>query len=89
MYAIRSYYVNENGVSVRFAVFADRNISFGMSRMYEALAYGAPFEIKIFKDMNEALDWLSNSGQPLNNSGDFAFGDQRFLAGPGPSYNFV
>ncbi len=42
----------------RRAIVADKDITFGMARMYEVFREDAPEEIKLFRDMAEARRWL-------------------------------
>jgi hypothetical protein len=51
------------GVSTpRAAVIAPRDISFGLARMYEGLSRPVPKELRVFRDAQEAVEWL---GIPL------------------------
>ncbi len=42
----------------RRAIVADKDITFGMARMYEVFREDAPEEIKLFRDIAEARRWL-------------------------------
>ncbi len=37
---------------------AEKDVSFGMARMYEMLREAEPDQIKVFRDMAEARRWL-------------------------------
>jgi len=40
------------------AVVTNSEIAFGMARMFEMLTYSKPDEIRVFREMSEALAWL-------------------------------
>ncbi len=42
----------------RWAIVANTNIVFGMSRMYQAVRDQAPYEIQVFREMEPARVWL-------------------------------
>ena len=42
----------------RRAIVVDKDVVFGLSRMYEALAHDVGTEIKVFRDMDAAHRWL-------------------------------
>ena len=42
----------------RRAFVCDRDVLFGMARMFQLLTNGAPAEIQVFREMSEALAWL-------------------------------
>ncbi len=42
----------------RGAVVAEKDIGFGMMRMYEVLSEFEPGQFKVFRDMTEARRWL-------------------------------
>lgn len=45
----------------RFTAFVvDQDLLFGLARMYEVIAEEVPTTIRIFKDMDEAENWLNN-----------------------------
>jgi len=44
--------------ATRRAFVCDSDLSFGMARMAEALNDQRPSEIRVFREMSEALDWL-------------------------------
>ncbi|MBW2277886.1 MAG: hypothetical protein JRF63_10360 [Deltaproteobacteria bacterium] len=46
------------GAGYRVAVVAPGDRDYGLTRMFQAYMDGPPFEIKIFRDRKEALDWL-------------------------------
>ena len=43
----------------RAAIVVSRDLAFGMGRMVEAYLEGAPVDVHVFRDIPEALDWLS------------------------------
>ena len=42
----------------RWAIVADTDVVFGMSRMYESLRAEARYELKVFREMDLAREWL-------------------------------
>jgi hypothetical protein len=42
----------------RFALLVDRPASFGMARMFQALADNLPLEVGVFYELAEAEEWL-------------------------------
>ena len=51
------------GADARRALVADRDVVFGMARMYATLAEGHQGEFQIFRDADLALDWLGFGGE--------------------------
>jgi hypothetical protein len=47
-----------NAPAPRIAIVATQDVIFGMARMYQQLASDARPEVGIFRDYNEALQWL-------------------------------
>jgi hypothetical protein len=54
----------------RTAIVVSSDYSYGMSRMYEAFAAASPIEVKIFRDMDEAVAWLRDDRSGRPDSGD-------------------
>jgi len=48
----------ERVAGARVALVASRDLVFGMARMYQSLRADAPYEIGVFRDMDEARFWL-------------------------------
>ena len=44
----------------RWAIVAGHDVHFGLARMFEAYASKLPVEIHVFRDPDEALDWLED-----------------------------
>ncbi len=44
----------------RWAVVADKDVMFGMARMYAIIRDGAPFEIRVFREIDAARDWFGD-----------------------------
>ncbi|NNL65011.1 MAG: hypothetical protein HKP30_02085 [Myxococcales bacterium] len=42
----------------RWAFIADQDIVFGLSRMYQLLREEAPYEIRVFREMEPAREWF-------------------------------
>jgi hypothetical protein len=43
----------------RRAVVCERDVVFGLARMYELLTGDDPHEVRVFREISEALDWLA------------------------------
>lgn len=52
-----------DGVPIRTAVIAPRDLPFGLGRLYEALAAESPEVVQVFREPAEALEWL---GRPAS-----------------------
>ena len=54
-----------NIISVKTAVYAPKDFSFGLSRMYEAISFESPENVNVFRDILEAEMWLKkeNTGK--------------------------
>lgn len=50
--------VDEMGYATRLAIVAHDDLGYGLGRMYEMMRTGAPEEVCVFRDLDEALDWL-------------------------------
>ena len=48
----------ENGERSKVAIVAPRNLEYGVSRMFQAYGGNFPFDVGIFRAMDEALAWL-------------------------------
>jgi hypothetical protein len=49
----------ERGVtSLQTAVYAPRDLPFGLSRVYEAMAEASPETVRVFRRLDEAKAWL-------------------------------
>ena len=61
--AIADYFIfiyrEYNITSMKTAIYAPQTLSFGLSRMYEALAYETAQDIEIFNDREKAIQWLT------------------------------
>lgn len=51
-------YVKEKGIEFKTAIIAPEDLQFGLSRVYEAISHESPEEIMVFRDLNNAFDWL-------------------------------
>ncbi|HYW32719.1 MAG TPA: hypothetical protein VE869_14565 [Gemmatimonas sp.] len=52
--------IDELGIATRLAIVAPTDAVYGVSRMYELLrGDGVPEEIRVFRDLNAALQWLA------------------------------
>jgi hypothetical protein len=50
----------------RCAVVAEKDFVYGLARMWEAFSEQTKIKSKLFKDMDNALDWLGLSPKDLN-----------------------
>lgn len=55
---ISSLYNENDSTPMKTAIYAPQDLSFGLSRMYEALIFGTAQDIEIFKDREMAIQWL-------------------------------
>jgi len=53
----------KRGKNYRVALVVSREIDFGLARMFEAYSQEFPFEIRIFKNLQDAEQWLKPAGQ--------------------------
>ena len=44
----------------RVAIFVERDLDFGIVRVYEALAGSVPIDVRGFRDLDEATGWLDS-----------------------------
>lgn len=44
----------------RWAVVADKEVVFGMARMYATIRDGAPYEIRVSREIDAARDWFGD-----------------------------
>lgn len=50
---------DERGVDFKLALVATSDLAFGISRQYEALTEKLPFVAHVFRDFDEAWNWLA------------------------------
>jgi hypothetical protein len=50
--------LNPFGAGARRAMVVTCDVAFGMARMYQILRDGSPDELEIFREMDDALQWL-------------------------------
>ena len=48
----------------RIAIVAERSAAYGMARMLDVLTEHLPFELSVFRDFKEAVDWLRTGDEP-------------------------
>ncbi len=48
-------------VKIKVAIYATTPVSFGMARMYETLMTMDSVEVRVFRDFNQAAEWLGVS----------------------------
>jgi hypothetical protein len=53
--------VVQRGVGYRVAIVSAGDVSFGIGRQWEAIADQLPFDIMVFRDVEEAWRWLRSS----------------------------
>ncbi|PJA31395.1 MAG: hypothetical protein CO187_09640 [Zetaproteobacteria bacterium CG_4_9_14_3_um_filter_53_7] len=51
---------DKRGSGYKIAIAADRDISFGIARMFAILCDGLPFSIAVFRSMELARNWISS-----------------------------
>lgn len=58
---IRKWVAANGPIDYRVAVFAPKDIDFGLSRVYEALSeiQGNKFEFSVFRDLGKAIQWVN------------------------------
>lgn len=65
--ALADYFIIINGknniTSMKIAIYAPRELSFGLSRMYEALTYDTGQDIEVFKDREKAIQWIRQANR--------------------------
>ena len=44
----------------RMAILTGSEVAFGLSRMFQLLAAEAGYEIKVFRDRDDAIEWLGS-----------------------------
>lgn len=47
------------GINYKVAIVVERNVDFGLARMYEVFADELPCELRVFRDLEEAVDWMA------------------------------
>ena len=59
-YIIRLY--KETGIkSLKTAIYAPESLQFGLSRIYNAISFENPQDMKLFRDREKAIQWLRQS----------------------------
>lgn len=53
-----SVFKAHNIPSVKTAIYAPKDLTFGLSRMYEAISFESPENVRVFRDILEAEMWL-------------------------------
>lgn len=48
------------GKGFKVAILVRRNEDFGLSSLFEMNAYSLPFDVQVFRNSKEALDWVTN-----------------------------
>lgn len=54
-----SFYKKQNISIVKTAIYAPNDLSFGLSRMYDALVDDSPEKVAVFRELEKAKLWLS------------------------------
>ncbi len=55
---------NAGHPQAKVAVFAPQDLPFGLARMYAALARSRPGEVQVFRNRDEAVDWMLVPANP-------------------------
>lgn len=50
--------LNRDGPGVKVAMYAPTDVAFGLIRMYQVFVEGSSSEMRVFRDRDEALQWL-------------------------------
>ena len=48
------------------AILAPELLSFGLARMFEVFSEDVTIDVKVFRTVDEAVDWLGKSGNPFD-----------------------
>jgi hypothetical protein len=56
-----SVFKAHNILSVKTALYAPKDLLFGLSRIYEVISNGSPENVKVFRDILEAKIWLKQN----------------------------
>ena len=48
------------GESWKAAIVVSGTLAFGLARMFEIMSNGAPFTVRVFRSMEDAITWLSS-----------------------------
>lgn len=56
----KEIYEKHGVTKIKSAVYAPTDLSFGLTRMYEALKHDSPEDLNVFRDLDEAIRWLSD-----------------------------
>lgn len=51
-------HMSRHGARPRTAIYAPRDLPFGIARMYEAFSDESPEDVQVFRDFEEAKAWL-------------------------------
>jgi hypothetical protein len=57
--------VDSLGYTTRLAIVAPHDLGYGLGRMYEMMRTGAPEEVGVFRDVDDALAWLGTEVRDL------------------------
>jgi hypothetical protein len=52
---------NNNITSIKIAVYAPRDLHYGLARMYSILADDSPEDVHVFRDIQDAESWLKSA----------------------------
>jgi len=47
------------GINYKVAIVVERNVDFGLARMYEVFADDLPCELRVFRDLADAANWMT------------------------------
>jgi hypothetical protein len=50
--------MNRSGPAVKVAMYAPTDVAFGLIRMYQVFVENSASDLRVFRDRNEALQWL-------------------------------
>jgi len=59
---ISNYY---EGIAINVAIIAPNDLPFGIARIYEAYAYDSSECVKVFRKVNDALNWIGMKDEEI------------------------
>lgn len=62
-------HAEQRGSRYKSALVTARNIDYGLSRMYEAYGQDLPLTVRVFRDMDEAREWVCPAVRKSNEKG--------------------
>lgn len=63
--AMVDHYVHGRSEGFKTAIVASDDLPYGLARMYDAISTDSPENVRVFKELDEALDWIGIDGSLL------------------------